>query len=61
MDLLFSGEDPLKHGYTIEEEDNAIDDFNRIAIRRGWDIRCGHNPRSRMPNPPSEYLNVKES
>ena len=49
VNLLFEGKDPINYGYTADEEDTAIDEFNRVAAVRGWGVRRGTRPRTKRP------------
>ena len=43
MNLLFDEKDPAACGYTVEEENAAIDNYNEKADKRGWrGARIGH-------------------
>lgn len=52
LTLVLQGRDPTDHGYTREEENKAVDEFNQIAANKGWNIRRGKMPRTRQPKAP---------
>ena len=45
------------HGFTLDEQDAAIDRCNEIAAREGWNIRYGKPPRTWMPGSPGTPQN----
>lgn len=57
LDLLLDHKEPRAHGFTWDEEDEAIDLFNEKAARLGWGVWRGKAPRTHMP-PFPKYLGI---